>query len=120
MLDHDVFSLPTWHPGEGHPNVINEAMMTGMVILCTRHGFLEDVLPEGGCFFVEPKNPTSIAETIATIAGDPEQARCRATKARERLRIRFTSDAVIPELESIYKRLVDVGAGPAALKERSI
>jgi glycosyltransferase involved in cell wall biosynthesis len=30
--ENDVFIFPTHYAGEGHPNVINEAMMMGMVI----------------------------------------------------------------------------------------
>ena len=36
---HDAFVMPTAHPGEGHPNVVNEAMMARCTIVATRHGF---------------------------------------------------------------------------------
>jgi glycosyltransferase involved in cell wall biosynthesis len=102
----DVFCLPTRHPGEGHSNSINEAMMMGMVILTTRHGFIPSVIEESACYFVEKKSPVSITEALKRIDSNREEARARASRARTILEKRYSSDVVIPVLDGIYGRLV--------------
>ncbi len=103
---HDVFCLPTRHLGEGHSNTINEAMMMGMVIVTTRHGFIASVLDESACYFVDKNSPDSITAALVMVDGDREGARKKAASARALLRDRYSSDTVIPVLEQIYRRLV--------------
>jgi glycosyltransferase involved in cell wall biosynthesis len=102
----DVFCMPTRHRSEGHSNAINEAMMTGMVIVCTRHGFLESVLSPESCYFVETRNAESIAAALGRIHNDRPAARRKAEEARERLLSNFTDVQVMATLESVYERMV--------------
>jgi len=104
--DHDVFCLPTRHAGEGHSNAINEAMMKGMVIVTTRHGFIPEVLNEESCYFVETNSAQSIAEALSNIDANRDQARAKAQIARSLLQQEYSSDIQIPVLETIYRRLV--------------
>lgn len=103
---HDIFCLPTRHPGEGHNNTINEAMMMGLVIICTRRGFLESVLGSGA-FFLERGTPEEIAAILSLIDSDRPGARSVAGQARKRLLENFTGNQAFPQLEGYYRMLVD-------------
>ena len=103
---HDIFCLPTRHPSEGHSNAINEAMMMGMVIVTTRHGFIPTILDDSSCYFVDKESAESLSHAICQIAADREGARVKSVAAREILQKRFSSDQVIPVLERVYQRLV--------------
>lgn len=101
----DVFCMPTRHSGEGHTNTVNEAMMMGMVIVSTRHGFLEDVLGGDISYFLDELSPDAIADRLETIHRDRDESRRRAHAARERLLQRFTSKRAFQDLTARYREL---------------
>ena len=107
----DVYAYPTSHPGEGHNNSINEAMMHGLVILTTRQGFLGDVLGGGCAFFLDRVAPASIAAMIGKIASDRAAARQVARAARQRLLEDFTDQAARDRFSNAYGRLLTPGDG---------
>ena len=102
MMHHDIYCYPTVHPGEGHSNSINEAMMSGMIIISTRHGFLREAIGEDGAYFVGSAIEEEIASAIITIAGEPDAAREKAARARARLLSEFTSDKAGCRLRVAY------------------
>ena len=106
---HDVFCMPTRHRGEGHTNTINEAMMMGMVIVSTRHGFLESVLADNASFFLDDLTPLDIANTLKMIHNDRDEARRRAKRARTRLMSCFTSNTAFSNLSAHYGTLTHKG-----------
>lgn len=105
--ENDVFVLPTRHPGEGHNNSINEAMMMGLVIVTTRHGFLESVLGENCSYFLEDGSAQRISEMLLFIDKHRSEARLRAKNARARLSECFSSDGAFKRLEGYYCRLTN-------------
>jgi glycosyltransferase involved in cell wall biosynthesis len=107
FASNDVFCMPTRHSGEGHTNTVNEAMMMGMVIVTTRHGFLEDVLQGDVSYFLEHLSAADIADCLKTIHQDRDEARRRAGKARARLLESFTSEAAFANLTTHYKTLTE-------------
>ncbi len=105
LATHDVFCMPSRHSGEGHTNTVNEAMMTGMVIVTTRHGFLERVLAGDCSYFLDDLTPEDIAAALVAIDQDRDEARRRAANARRRLLGNFTSGVAFRKLESHYETL---------------
>lgn len=105
--ENDVFCMPTRHAGEGHNNSINEAMMMGMVIVCTRHGFLESVLGNNCSYFLEIGEAQEISETLILIHQNRREARKKTKNARARLMERFSSDRSFESLENHYLNLTN-------------
>lgn len=99
----NVFCLPTRHPGEGHNNSVNEAMMLGLPIICTRHGFLVDVLGENAAIFIDDHK--DIEGAFTRILENPELGFEIAERAKERLQKHLHSDVVIPKLSQIYSEI---------------
>ena len=102
MMGSDVLCFPTRHSGEGHSNVINEAMMCGVVILTTRHGFIPDVLGEHGAFYLEEVSAEDISNKMQYIAANRKTAVDRSQKARLTLLKEFTSDAASQRIAHFY------------------
>ena len=67
MREADVFLFPTYHKGEGHPNVINEAMANELPIVVTKQGSIEEILDEETAYFIDPRSPTQIADALCHI-----------------------------------------------------
>ena len=107
--EHDIFCMPTRHEGEGHTNSINEAMMMSLVILCTRHGFLELVLGENCAFFLNSCSAEYIAKNLEYIHKNRSLAQEKASAARSKVLELFTSKKVFADLEKYYQYLVKGG-----------
>jgi glycosyltransferase involved in cell wall biosynthesis len=101
---HDVFVFPSAHPGEGHSNAVNEAMMCGCAVVSTRHGFLPSVLKDSAVF-LDDRTPESIAAALKQLAADRDGARSLAHAARKRLLDHYRAGQVLPILEATYDRL---------------
>ena len=103
ISENDVFCLASAHPGEGHSNVLNEAMMLGRVIVATQHGFLGEILDESCAYFVEKHSVDSLVSAFRHICFDRNEAREKAAAARQRLLSNFTSKQVFPVIEACYR-----------------
>ncbi len=118
MLENDVFCFPSRHQGEGHSNAINEAMMCGMVIISTRHGFLEDVLQEEGAYFINQNSAGDISAALVAINQDRTSARNKSAFARERLIAEFTSDMASLRLSRAYSQIITTAARDVLFKRQ--
>lgn len=110
----DVYVFPTDHPGEGHSNSINEAMMYGLVILTSRAGFLVDVLDGGAAYFLDRVDPGEIAAKLQDIAAHRDAARAASRTAREKLLAEFTETIARERFSKVYKQLLDIGTDKVA------
>lgn len=106
LKNSDIFCMPSRYPGEGHSNAVNEAMMWGLVIICTRQGFLETILGENGAYLLDKGNKNEIVETLDYIHNNRKSACERAHNARQRLISFYNSDQAFANLENVYNKLV--------------
>lgn len=67
---------------ENLPNILIEAMASGLPILSSNRGPMPEVLGDAGWYF-DPYSETSIADTIVTATNDPESRRQRAMQSFE-------------------------------------
>lgn len=63
--DHDAFVFPS--SCENMPNILVEAMSSGLPIACARRGPMPELLGEEGCYF-DPDRPDDIARAILELA----------------------------------------------------
>lgn len=101
----DVFTFPTYHKGEGHPNVINEAMAHGLSIIATHWGAISELLNDETAYFVDAKSPRQIADTLCYIDRNRGEAKRKGLLARERLISDFTASKVLCDLDNVYRSL---------------
>jgi glycosyltransferase involved in cell wall biosynthesis len=103
LAAHDVFCFPTRHVGEGHPNVITEAMAHGLVIVSTRHGFITELLDETSAYLLDEGSADAVANMLLYIDVHRDEARRRAESARAVVQERFTEAKVLGQLREVYR-----------------
>jgi len=107
MAASDVFVLPSL--SEGFPNVILEAMASGLPIVATRVGGLPEIIKEGNNgFLVEPKNPQQLAEKVLLILKDKE-LRKRISKNNEEKAKGYSWESIVDRLEKVYQTIKGLG-----------
>jgi glycosyltransferase involved in cell wall biosynthesis len=91
---------------EGFSNSVVEAMAAGRPIVATDVGGNSDAVGPSTGILVPPAHPPTFARALERVLADPVFRRRLGLAAREVARSRYHVDSVIPELESIYGRLV--------------
>ncbi len=102
----DLFLFPTYHSGEGHPNVINEAMAFELAIVTTRAGAIGEILDSTLAYFVSPQAATSIADRLEEIDANRGTAREKGNRAYRRLVNDFSEEKVLGDLVRLYQDIL--------------
>jgi len=101
MVTSDVFVLPSL--SEGFPNVVLDAIASGLPIVATKVGGLPEIIEDSkNGFLVKPKNPEQIAEKILLLIKDDE-LRKRISKANKGEAERYSWERVVQRLEEVYQ-----------------
>jgi glycosyltransferase involved in cell wall biosynthesis len=100
MAAADVFVLPSL--SEGLPNVILEAMASGLPVVATKVRGLPEIIEDGqNGFLVEPKNPNEIAEKVCLLLEDAE-LRERVSRNNKEKAKGYDWDDIVKKLEMVY------------------
>jgi glycosyltransferase involved in cell wall biosynthesis len=88
--------------GEGFPNVLGEAMASGVPCVATEVGDAANIIGETG-LTVPARDPTALAGALTTLidAGQAERARW-GLKARERIVHEYSLPAVVGQYAALY------------------
>lgn len=100
----DVLCLPAYM--EGRPNVVNEAMASGIPVITTRIGGIPDMVEEGdAALLFEPGNVGQLREHLITLVHEPERRRMMGMRAREFiLESRLSWDDTATQFDQIFKK----------------
>jgi glycosyltransferase involved in cell wall biosynthesis len=100
MAASDVFVLPSL--SEGFPNVILEAMASGLPIVTTKIRGLPEIVKDGiNGFLVEPENPGEIAENVIYLLKNTEIAHTISENNKKDVE-QYAWENVVKEIESTY------------------
>jgi glycosyltransferase involved in cell wall biosynthesis len=98
----DVLCLPS--RSEAFPNVVGEAMSTGLPCVVTDVGDAAHLVGDTG-FVVPPKNPRALAEGLKkAVSMSAAERTARGTAARRRILSHFSIEAVAREYEHLYQK----------------
>jgi glycosyltransferase involved in cell wall biosynthesis len=102
----DVFVMPSiW---EGFGIVLLEAMAAGRPIVASRVATIPEVVVDGETGVLVPAgDPVALAEALASLAHDPQQAKQFGEAGRTRLRTRFSIDKMVGDTELLYRELLE-------------
>jgi glycosyltransferase involved in cell wall biosynthesis len=100
----DVFVLSSaW--GEAFPNVLGEAMASGLPCVATDVGDCAEIIGDAG-LVVPPRSPSMLAQGILSLVNLPEGDRLDiGRRARKRIDKRYSIEAVAGEYESIWRQV---------------
>ena len=105
LADAAVFVLPS--RSEGFSNAIVEAMAAGLPVVATDVGGNAEAVQDGTTGrIVPPENPQALASAICEVLGDPNRAKAMGEAARERVSEKFTTEAMMKQLVSVYHRVL--------------
>jgi len=106
LLASDVFFLPTKHSGEGHNNATNEALMSGCLVVTTRHGFMGDILSNDTAIFLDNISSEEISNKIIQLCKAKDTAKKIAKAGNQLFLNNFRGSIVFRKFEVIYSRMV--------------
>lgn len=84
-----------------------ESLLLGVPTITTNVGGFPDVMTDGESgLLVPPRNPNRLAEAIEATLSDPERARLRAERGRERVRRLFDVRTTAAQVAAIYETIL--------------
>jgi len=104
----DVFVLPS--RDEPFGIVCLEAMALAVPIIATRTDGPCEILDENSAILVECDDVDALADALAAVAADPDEARQRAALARERFEKYYSETVVVSQYLALYAHLCGNGA----------
>lgn len=104
---------------EGLPNVVLEAMATGLPVVATMVGGVPEVVsPAGTGWLVPPGDVSAFAAAISQLLFAPETCQAFGQAGREQALLKkFSLDAMVSSHEEVFQELL---SGNAAREERSL
>lgn len=96
-----AFALPSL--AEGISNTILEAMASALPVVATAVGGNADLIVQGQSGYIVPAaNPQAMALRLVELACNPERARSLGQAGRERVKARFSIQAMISTYQRVY------------------
>ena len=93
---------------DGIPNVLVEAMASGLPVISTRISAIPELIEDGITgTLVPPENPEAMAAAIRTVLFDAEGNKLRSAKARERVEKDFDSKKCVLKLHALFRQALD-------------
>jgi glycosyltransferase involved in cell wall biosynthesis len=100
----DAFLFPT-RRDEAGPLVVVQAMSCGLPAIASRAGSVPEVINQPGVngLLVAPGDPEELRRAIEHVAANPAEARRIGSAGRERVLERYTLDAMLDGLLTVYR-----------------
>jgi glycosyltransferase involved in cell wall biosynthesis len=96
---------------EGMPHAVLEAMALRVPVVATRISGVVELLEEGRGLMVPVGDPAALAGAVREVLGDPEGARVRAGRARERVEGEHTREVMLERYERLFEDVVEGAPG---------
>jgi colanic acid/amylovoran biosynthesis glycosyltransferase len=102
----DVFCQPSFN--EGIPVVLMEAMASGLPVVSSAVGAIDELVDDGGSgFLVTPARPSALAAALRRLTASEELRAAMGARGREIVEREFDAAASAREVERRFEELVD-------------
>ncbi len=102
-----IYVLPSYH--EGLPMSVLEAMAAGLPVISTRVGGIPEAVRDGvDGFLVDAGDVTALTDRLRALLSDADLRRRMGDAARERVRMHFSTEVIVPRIETIYAELLGI------------
>jgi len=101
MRSAEVFVLPSYT--EGFPNVVIEAMASGLPIIATSVGAIPEMIGDGRGILVPPKDSVALASALKNLIADSSSRRRFGELARDKAYRDYSIDAVFKKYFGIWR-----------------
>ena len=92
---------------EGIPNVLKEAMATGIPVVGTRHSGIPELIEDGVSGFLVPERDVdALADRLTRLIDSPERWGPMGRAGRQRVEADFDSDTLNRQLIGLYEQLL--------------
>jgi glycosyltransferase involved in cell wall biosynthesis len=99
-----IYVLPSY--SEGLPMSILEAMAAGLPVVSTPIGGIPEAVTDGvEGFLVAPGDIAALSKSLKRLLADDGLAQRMGQAARKKVEMTFSSDAILPKLETLYGEL---------------
>lgn len=99
-----IYALPSYN--EGLPMSVLEAMAAGLPVLTTPVGGIPEAVSDGvEGFLITPGDVDALADRWSRLLADEGLAKRMGEAARRKIETTFSAEAVLPQLELIYRHL---------------
>jgi glycosyltransferase involved in cell wall biosynthesis len=106
IYDEHTFILSPSH-SEGMPNVLLEGMSRGLIPIATTVGAVEELVNKSNGFLLEPKNITSIEETVKrALSLETTELELLSSEAIHTIRTNFTWSQIISQTVENFQRVI--------------
>jgi glycosyltransferase involved in cell wall biosynthesis len=107
----DIFAMSS--RAEAHPLAVLEAMATGLPVVATAAGSVDETVIEGETGFVVPIDDVAgLTRGLSAIAGDPARRAAMGEAGRARFLSTYTLDALAPRVEAVLAEAAAKGHRP--------
>lgn len=105
---------------EGIPNVLKEAMATGMPVVATRHGGIPELVTDGqNGFLVAEQDEVGLAERINHLIENPQVWSSLGRAARRTVEEQYDSNRLNDQLVDIYQDIAHSSCNKPALSRQA-
>jgi glycosyltransferase involved in cell wall biosynthesis len=102
----DLFVFPTFHP-EGLPYTVLESLAMGVPMVTTRIGGISDAVTEGThAIFVQPHDPSAIAEALLALTSNREQLQRMSVACRRRAVEQYSIERLARQMSELYNTVL--------------
>jgi len=91
---------------EGLPNAALEIMAAGVPLVSTRVGTMPDVLRDGAGLLVDVGDDEALAQAIARLIDDSDEAARIGAAGAERIRLEHTIEGMIEQFADVYEEVL--------------
>lgn len=102
----DVFVLSSHPVTETLPLAVMEAMASGVPVVATSVGSVPELVEDGATGrLVAPADPRGLAEAVAFLLDNPQEAKRMADRSRRLVREKYSVSKMVAEYEELFSRL---------------